>query len=310
MKRLIYIIITTTLFFSCNKNDNKIDEGAKEGGLFELLTANIIYDLDNMNVPYPIEVKYYNIPSSKIKAIEIYQQYFTTDDNDNIISSDIKLLKTADLSTYNTPGYLTINVTFKELAKSTLLNGVAIDTIDNELKSGFLWKLTYIAVLEDGRRLPLYNKETIFENLKLLDDINIAGTYKIIEKKYYRIGVLRDDLDSEWDSTTVITAVNSKTFKLGTKIGPFAGAGYVVFSLLDEGDIDTYNIKYYKAYPGFTADDLLINGQPSAFCPDDAASLTNVGACAAGSNVLQRGDNDTLVMSFGYVTSGSGPREF
>lgn len=312
MKKVTYILLALSFFISCNKNDNPIDKGAKQGGLFELFTETIVYDIGNAELPYPIELKYYNVADSKIKSIDVYHQFFTLDDDNNPISSEITYFKSINLSMFNSPGYLTFNVTFKELAKATMLNNLPIDTIDSELKSGFKWKLTYKAIMQDGRIVQLDNKETVFENLKLLDDISIAGTYDIVEKKYFRIGVLRNDLDANWDDMVTITAINSKTFVLGTKIGPFEDAGNVVFSFLDEGNINTYNIKYYKSYVGFSLDDLLLNEQPPLYCPEDGENLINVGACASGTNTLVRGTKDTLIMSFGYnATSGDiGPREF
>lgn len=304
MKKISYIILLNLLILaSCNKNDNLIDEGAKEGGLFEVLTNAIIYNLGNMDVNNVIDLKQYNVgDNNSIVRIDIYQQYFTTDDNDSAISTDIKLLKSVDLSSYNTPGYLSTSVSFKELARSTALNGVAIDTIDTDLKSGFYWLLTYKAVLADGREIILPNTQTIFVNAKF------AGNYKVLEKKYYRIGVLRDDLDADWEDVVSISAINATTYVLGTHIGPFPGAGKVLFSV-EENDTDVFPLTYYKTYTGVDVDELLINSQPAIYCPDDAANLSNVGSCADGSNVLIKGTKDTLVMSFGYLAP-TGSREF
>jgi len=300
------------LVISCNKDENPIDDGAKVGGLFELFTGSIIYDVGSMDVEYPLDFKIYNSRDVKISKVEIYHQFFTLNEEDEVISSDVKLFRSLDVSSYSTPKYLSQIITFNDLAKSTTLEGVPIDTIDSNLTDGFKWVLTYVVVMEDGRRLPLESKKTVFENLKLLKDVTIAGTYKVMEKKYFRIGVLRSDLDASWEETVTITALNPKTFVLGPNIGPFPDAGYVVFSFLDNGNVNSYDMKYYKAYSGFSADDLLINGQPASYCPDDYLKLTNVFSCASGSNVLlrQEGSPDELIMSFGYFTEGSGAREF
>lgn len=302
MKKFLVLLSILSLFVGCNKDDNPVDDGAKEGGLFEVLTSAIIYNLGDMDKSNSINLKFYQGAGDKIKQINMYQQFFTTNEEGDPISSELKLFKSVDVSAYSQPGYITTNVSFLDLAKSTILNGAAIDTIDTDLKSGFYWEISYKAIMEDGREVSSGNKKTIFVNAKF------AGNYDIVVKKYYRIGVLRDDLDADWESSTNISALNATTYILGDYIGPFPGAGVVIFSIEDDGS-DVLPLKYYKTYPGYGA--LLINGQPMAICPDDAGNLSNVG-CNPDQNILKRGagGKDTLIMSFGYVTPGSGPREF
>ncbi len=302
MKKFLVLLSILSLFVGCNKDDNPIDEGAKEGGLFEVLSSAIIYNLGEMDKMNPVELRFNQGTGGKIKQINMYHQYFTTNDAGDVISSDLKLFKSVDVSSYTTPGYISTNISFLDLAKSTTLNGVAIDTVDTDLKSGFYWEISYKAIMEDGREVIIGNKKTIFVNAKF------AGNYDIVEKKYYRIGVLRDDLNSSWESSTNVSALNATTYILGDYIGPFEGAGYVIFSIEDDGS-DVLPLKYYKTYPGYGA--LLLNGQPMAVCPEDGGSLVNV-TCDPDKNILKKGvgGKDTIIMTFGYVTPGSGPREF
>lgn len=302
MKKFLVLLSAMALFIGCNKDDNPIDDGAKEGGLFEVLTSAIIYNLGEMDKSNSIDLKYYQGTGGKIEQINMYHQYFTTNEAGDPISSEVKLFKSVDISDKTEPGYITTDISFLDLAKSTTLDGVALDTIDTDLKSGFYWEISYKAVMEDGREVTIGNKKTIFVNAKF------AGNYDIVEKKYYRIGVLRDDLNSSWDASLNVSALNATTYIISGKIGPFDGAGSVIFSIEDDGS-DVLPLKYYKTYPGFGA--LLINGQPMAVCPDDAANLANVG-CSADQNVLVKGESGeiSIVMTFGYVTPGSGAREF
>jgi hypothetical protein len=156
--------------------------------------------------------------------------------------------------------------------------------------------------MDDGREVTIGNKKTTFVNAKF------AGNYDIVDKKYYRIGVLRDDLNSLWDASVNVSALNATTYIISGKIGPFDGAGSVIFSIEDDGS-SVLPLKYYKTYPGYGA--LLINAQPMAICPDDATNLSSVG-CDSDQNILTKdeGGGITIVMTFGYVTPGSGAREF
>lgn len=291
------------LLLACNKDDNPISGDAKEGGLFDVLTSAIIYNLGDMEISNPLELKYFQGNGSKISKINIYQQYFNTDAEGDAISSDVKLFKSVDLSSFSTPGFINSSVSFKELAKATSVGGVALDTIDANVKSGFYWILSYKAVLEDGREVSI-PKTTIFVNAKY------AGNYKIVEKQYYRIDDLRDDLDPLWDETINISALNANTYIICCKIGPFEGAGRLIFEINDVEGATELPLKYFKTYDPFGA--LLLNDQPIAVCPDDAGSLANVGSCDPNKNILKlmSGGKDSLIMTFGYVTPGSGPRSF
>lgn len=302
MKKFLVLLSAMALFIGCNKDDNPVDDGAKEGGLFEVLTSAIIYNLGEMDKANQIDLKYYQGTGGKIKQINMYHQYFTTNEAGDPTSSDVKLFKSVDISDKTEPGYISTEISFLDLAKSTTLDGVALDTIDTDLKSGFYWEISYKAIMDDGREVTIGNKKTIFVNAKF------AGNYDIVDKKYYRIGVLRDDLNSLWDASVNVSALNATTYIISGKIGPFDGAGSVIFSIEDDGS-SVLPLKYYKTYPGYGA--LLINAQPMAICPDDAANLSSVG-CNSDQNILtkEEGGDITIVMTFGYVTPGSGPREF
>jgi len=302
MKKFLVLLSAVALFIGCNKDDNPVDDGAKEGGLFEVLTSAIIYNLGEMDKANQIDLKYYQGTGGKIKQINMYHQYFTTNEAGDPTSSDVKLFKSVDISDKTEPGYISTEISFLDLAKSTTLDGVALDTIDTDLKSGFYWEISYKAIMDDGREVTIGNKKTIFVNAKF------AGNYDIVDKKYYRIGVLRDDLNSLWDASVNVSALNATTYIISGKIGPFDGAGSVIFSIEDDGS-SVLPLKYYKTYPGYGA--LLINAQPMAICPDDAANLSSVG-CNSDQNILtkEEGGDITIVMTFGYVTPGSGPREF
>ena len=295
-------ILCTLLLFSCKKADNFNGLNGKEGGLYEVNTSAIIYNLDTQDSTYNIDLKYYQGTGGNIKRIDMYQQFFTTDLANNDISSDVKFLKSLDLSAFTQPGFISTSVSFDELAAATSINGTPIPTQDTLLRSGFYWLIYYKAVLEDGREVTI-GKNTIFVNAKF------AGKYAVVEKEYYRIGVLRNDLDASWESVINVSALNATTYIIDGWLGPFPGAGKVIFTIEDDGST-ILPISYYKTYEPFGA--LTINGLPPINCAENAGFMTNV-HCAT-SNVAIKGVKDTLIMSFGYFTDNAGvntgPREF
>ncbi len=304
-KYKIFILLTilcSVFIFSCNKSDNFNGLNGKEGGLYEVNTSAIIYNLGTQDSAYKIELKYFQGTGGNIKKIDIYQQFFTTDTANNDINSDVKFLKSVDLSTFTQPGFVNTSVSFNELAATTTINGDSIPKADTSLRSGFYWMLYYKAVLEDGREVTI-DKNTIFVNAKF------AGRYTVFKKEYYRIDVLRDDLDGSWQSVINVSALNATTYIIDGHIGPFPGAGRVIFSIVDDGS-DILPISYFKTYEPFGS--LTINGQPPINCSENAAFLSDVDC--PNSNVVIRGVKDTLVMSFGYYTdnagANTGPRQF
>lgn len=299
---ILLSVLCSVLIFSCTKTDKFNGLNGKEGGLYEVNTSAIIYNLGTQDSAYKIELKYFQGVGLKIKRIDIYQQLFTKDTANNDINSDVKLLKSVDLSSFTQPGFINTSVSFDELAATTTLNGVAIPTADTSLRSGFYWMLYYKAVLEDGSEVTV-DKNTIFVNAKF------AGRYTIFKKEYWRIDVLRDDLDGSWQSIVNVSALNATTYIIDGQIGPFPDAGKVIFSIIDDGS-SILPINYFKTYEPFGS--LTINGQPPINCSENAAFLSNVDC--PNSNLVIRGVKDTLVMSFGYYTDNAGvntgPRQF
>ena len=102
----------------------------------------------------------------------------------------------------------------------------------------------------------------------------------------------------------LIESVDATTYRVVEYFGAFNGNEY--YFQIDENDKITY--------PAETPDGdaQTGNGEPMTTCALNPGDLTNV-PCGADTNIVIRDDvsgKDRLVMTFGYFTGGSGPREF
>lgn len=297
LKNLAYILFVT-LFLSCNKNDNPLKQEAKEGGLIEVNTSTVVYFINTMDQPYDVELKYYQGVGADISTVEVYKQYFTIDNDGNPVSSEKTLFKSIDLTDKKEPGYHTYTATFKELAAGTTVDGVLIPQDDTLLKPGFYWELTYDIKLDDNRTARL-NEKTVFINSRF------AGTYNVIDARYYRSAPPIVDYDaSYWPETVVVTALNANTFKMEAPCEPF-GTNTIYFTLDDASG----NIQVLKTFNGST---LLINNIPTATCTTEPGAFNNVPCLGSNIAIKVPSTKDTIKITYGYVTptGNVGPREF
>lgn len=290
----LLLLFFIAILFGCNKNDNPLSENAKEGGLIEVQTGTVVYFLNTMEDNYPIDLKYFQGVGTNIASIDVYKQFYTVDDTGAVVSSEKTLYKTLDLSSFTEPGFISYNATFKSLAEGTTINGQLIPQDDTLLTAGFYWELTYDIILEDGRHVQV-NANTVFINSRY------AGKYRVLDALYYRIGVLTYGID-EWPTEVTVTALNATTFKMEAPCEPFASNS--VYFTIDEA---SGAITVLKSYGGST---LYINSQAMQNCASDPGTFNNV-PCD-NSNILIKvpSTKDTLRISYGYFTAGSGPREF
>lgn len=291
----LLLLVFVAFLFSCNKNDNPLSENAKEGGLITVETGTVVYFINTMDQDYPVELKYYQGQGADITKIEVYKQFYTIDDTGGTINSDKTLFKTLDLSSNTTtPGYITYNSSFAELAAGTTIDGQLIPQADTLLKPGFYWELTYKIYLNDGRTLQVPNY-SIFINSRF------AGKYKVIDAQYWRINVPTYGIE-DWPEEVTVTALNATTFKM-EECEPF---GNTVYFTIDDA---SGAIGILKKYNG---DDILINGIPVANCSADPGAFNN--APCDGSNIAIKvaSTKDTLKLTYGYITptGAAGPREF
>jgi hypothetical protein len=174
------------------------------------------------------------------------------------------------------------------------VNGKPLPTSDGDYLIGDYWELQYFQTTSDGR--------TVLQDLttKITVATRFAGKYRFVEGEYYRLGVLTSSGDY-WDPEYLIESIDAKTYKMN---GVCAWMDQVLYFQIDNNGKITYPAEWKgKAQ--------VINTMPIITCELNASDLAEV-RCGA-SNFVTKDDvngKDKLTMSFGYYTTGSGPRVF
>lgn len=178
---------------------------------------------------------------------------------------------------------------------------IITEGIDPPLDPAPILKLNIVEV-SDPSVLPNGRTSSINVRIEYLCYSDITGKYEPLDGLYYRIGVL-NATTSSWPAETEIIYICNDTYRVVEYFGLFAGNEFY-FMVDDAGKI---------TYPPTTpeGDVQTGNGQPFITCQSNPGDMSNVPCADADTNkVVQNGNDITLYMSFGYLTPGSGPREF
>ena len=184
-------------------------------------------------------------------------------------------------------------VTYDDLKAGLTVNGGSLPASDLDLKVGSGWKLRFEGVAASGEVIPLAG------NINVAVLSRYAGIYKVIDSKYYRIGVLTATWTGE---ERFIGSVDEDTFSYNDYWGNFPWTGNQ-FNF----DIDlTSNVITVP----ITVDGIF-GGNRAISCPANAADFPTLGC--ANTNVLIINDatgKHRIKLTYGYYTDGSGSREF
>ena len=298
MKNIYFLIIASFLFAtSCTEPDNHLPI-VGEGGLLEVTTPSLNYVVGD-NKPYTVEFMVMQ-GSVKTEKVEVYSSFHTTQEIDGssvAVTSNEVMLK--ELSVDNEINHFkSFSVEYSELIANLQINSTALPTSDSELAIGDKWILRLVSTLSDGRQVE--NNVSI----DLTVSTRFAGTYKVIDLAYYRIGV---ESPSYWlGDQVVIRSIDAKTYMYdwGATVG---WTGPLYFQIDDAG-----NIVYPDEWDGAAQ---VLNDQPLTTPTSSPTNLTNVIPLAPSGQINKaiRDDvegKDQLIMVYGYLTAGSGPREF
>ena len=176
---------------------------------------------------------------------------------------------------------------------------VITEGIEPPLEQNPILKLN-ITSISNSSILPNGRTDSINITIEYLCFSEITGTYETSDAMYWRIGVLTYD-EAIWPAEQEIIYICNNTFRFLEWIGPFNGNEWY-FTVDEMG-----NISYPANTP--TGDGQTLNGQPLITCESNPGDMSNVN-CDDTNYVVIDGEDVTLVMSVGYFTSGSGPREF
>lgn len=298
MRKLKYTILSlfamSSMLFSCIDDDNdELTGEAIQGGLVELNNAAIGYVVgDNGTYTASGSVYQGNIQTTSIDVYKSFSSSASGSTSNEVLMTTLTINNTNVSET----GTFEFSFTYENLIQGLTIDNNPFPTDDGTLNIGDFWELRYVSTTSDGN----VNSNSV--TTKVSVGTRFAGTYNVINHQYWRIGVLRDDV--EWPATMLIESVDAITYRVVEYFGAFSGNEY--YFQIDENDRITYpeNTPSGEQQTG--------NGQPMTTCELNASDLTNV-PCGAATNYVERDDvngEDKLYMTFGYFTSGSGPREF
>lgn len=289
-------MIATLAVVSCSEVDqDPLSGNQNEGGLITVKNQLIPYVVGNgADFPYAAAFTAFQ-GDVQVTSVKIFKTFT----NVSGVSSNTNLLRTITLP--NTAQFETINftVSLNELITGLTLNGAPLTNNDSTLNIGDFWTLSYETTTSNGLERVIATKSKVSVGTRF------AGDYKVIQCQYWRIGVPRPDVTGPFVGTTVsIESVNATTYRKLEYGGPFEGNEF--YFTIDGSD----NILVPGTYDGAIQ---LINEYPVINCTANPSDMTNACSVAGIQNKVVRDDvlgKDKLYMSYGYFTTGSGPREF
>jgi len=307
-KRLLYIIAFLALIvpFACDNKDDLLTENALEGGLINPATTSVNYVVgDGAAYSFDLMLNHGKTSQSAITKIELYKSAFrgAVDPDPEVEGEEGELParwsneileETINVADASTKSVSATPLNFASLIAGLLINGEALPATDNLMNIGDYFNFKVVTTLGDGRVM-----EQAY-NIKIAVSTRFAGKYRLAEGQYWRIGVLSDE-GSYWPAETLIESVDAKTYKMN---GLAAWADNELFFQIEDDGTITYPEKW-------NGKDQILNDNPLITCLTNPSDMTHV--FCDNTNFIVKDDvdgKDRLVMSFGYYTSGSGPREF
>jgi hypothetical protein len=307
INKILSFVLLALIFNACDINDrdhgNVLEplEGAEYGGVLSLDKALISYVVgDDGTYTASGNVYQGNVVT---ETIDIYKSFTNTSGE---MSNEV-LLATVPVSDTNTGinASFTADFKYEDLIDGLLLNGSPLPSNDGDLAIGDSWNLRYVSNTIAG------GSNTNFRSTSVSVGTRFAGTYRVIASDYWRINVQSGAADWSGEER-VIESVDASTYRhIG--VGPFdvdtvtGGFGYapeeaeLYFSITSTDAVD---------YEGVGNTTLLT--QPYMSCITNPGEFNNV-PCGATTNYVVRDDvsgKDLIFMTYGYLTPGSGPREF
>ena len=297
MKKIIFAIsaFITLGVLSCTEDTDVLTGDNNEGGLLDVKNNLVAYVVGNGNdFQYTAGLGAFQ-GDVTVESVDIYKQFTGVDG----ISSNKVLLKNVTFPNTSQVESITFNFTYNELIQGLTIDGQSLPSDDSLLEIGDYWTLTFVAKTSSGKE-AVNGKTT-----KVSVGTRFAGKYKVIQCEYWRIGVPRPDVTGPFIGTVVtIESVNSTTYKKLEYAGPFSGNEF--YFTIDNSD----NVNVPTTYNGSPQ---LLNSQPAANCIENPTDMVNSCGFAGIQNKVVRDDvdgKDRIYMTYGYITAGSGPREF
>ena len=296
IKYIVLLICSVSTLISCIDDDNdELTGDAKTGGLISLNNAAIGYVIASEST-YTASGNIFQ-GTVQTTTVDVYKSF--TDAVTGKTSEEVFLTSIPVTTTeVGKNATFEFSFTYEDLIEGLTLDGNPLPSSDSGLNIGDSWSLRYAAKTSDGDLS--FNSNTT----KVSVGTRFAGIYRTIDASYYRIGVLTSTT-SDWPEEIIIESVDADTYRVVNYFGNFDGNEW--YFKIDEA---TGKISYPDETP--SGDAQLGNGQPFISCASSPNDMTNV-PCGDVTDRIELDEvngADKLYMSFGYFTSGSGPREF
>jgi len=292
IKYLILSLFTVISLGACVENDNdELTGGATTGGLLSVNNQLISYVVGS-GATYVATGSVFQ-GREQTTSIDIYKSF--TNNTTGSVSNEV-LLKTITIgdTTMGTTFGFDLTFTYEELITDLTIDGAPLPANDGNLNIGDYWSLRYASNTSEGDLN--FNAKTT----KVAVGTRYAGVYTVEDSSYFRLGVD----GGNWNGTDrIIESVNATIYR-------HKGVGFWddnefyftvdnatgVITIMDV-DLDGNGVN--------------LNGQPIMTC--ESNNGFTVLECGASSSLAVPDDvdgADELIMTVGYLTAGSGPREF
>ena len=292
IKYLILSLFTVISLGACVENDNdELTGGATTGGLLSVNNQLISYVVGS-GATYVATGSVFQ-GREQTTSIDIYKSF--TNNTTGSVSNEV-LLKTITIgdTTMGATFGFDLTFTYEELITDLTIDGAPLPANDGNLNIGDYWSLRYASNTSEGDLN--FNAKTT----KVAVGTRYAGVYTVEDSSYFRLGVD----GGNWNGTDrIIESVNATIYR-------HKGVGFWddnefyftvdnatgVITIMDV-DLDGNGVN--------------LNGQPIMTC--ESNNGFTVLECGASSSLAVPDDvdgADELIMTVGYLTAGSGPREF
>jgi hypothetical protein len=296
MKKISFIAILalfTMMFTACEQIFDDNTAGFKEGGLITSSKALINYVVGDGGT-YSFDMLVHQNADFKVKEIMIYKSASIADASGTLQASNEILAETITVDGTTNTTLVSSDYAYADLIDGLTIDGNALPANDGDLSIGDQFIFRVVSVMENGEEFQQSFK------VQMTVSTRYAGTYICTALQYWRISVASP---AYWlGHELVIKSIDAITYEYdwGSTIG---WDGPLYFQVDGNGVIT-----YPAAWNGVAQ---TLNGQPLTTCTNNPTDLTNV-PCTGTNMVIKDDTNgeDQLILTYGYYTAGSGPREF
>jgi len=292
IKILLLTLLTVISFGSCADSDNdELTGGAVTGGLVAVNNQLISYVVGS-GATYSATGSVFQ-GREQTTSIDIYKSFTnntTGEESNEVLLKTVTIGDTTKGSTIN----FDFTFTYDELITDLTVDGAALPANDGNLNIGDYWNLRYVSNTSEG------DANSNDKTTKVAVGTRYAGVYTVLESSYWRIGAG----GSDWNGTDrIIESVNATIYR-HKGVGFWDDNEFYFTVNNTTGQITIMDVD-------LEGNGVNLNGQPIMTC--ESNNGFTVLACDASSSLAVPDDvagADQLIMTVGYLTAGSGPREF